>query len=254
MTKSALSKFGDLGRLIEDESYYEPPAVDRTLYDLNNDPDGINKLLLQEAVKLRQKAILKMYNERANFYGYILGTLSLESTDELKRHKNYDNFNSTLDVLELWKALKDIHLTQTTSKIDSVVMKAAKDDYCNCRQTEFESITEFKARFDARLLAYEQHNNPKLTDNQIAMDFLFALEKSRYAEFIQEILNDLAKETMKPLKDLNQIHVLASTRIVVKSNPRVTGGASFATLDSQIKKKKEERRRQRERRKGKIER
>lgn len=78
----------------------------------------------------------------------------------------------------LWKALKDIHLTQIASKIDAVI-KASKDDYNNCRQGEFESIMEFKAKFDARFLAYDQHGNPKPDDNQVAMEFLYALDKSR---------------------------------------------------------------------------
>jgi len=75
MGKSALEKFGDLGRLIETEAYYDPPIVNRALYDLANDPDGMNKVLLQEALKARQKNIIKMEKERSNFYGYILVTL-----------------------------------------------------------------------------------------------------------------------------------------------------------------------------------
>ena len=157
--------------------------------------------------------------------------------DELKRHKEYATFNVTLDVLALWKALKDIHMTQTTSKIDAVIKKAAKGDYNNCAQGEFESITEFKTRFDAKLLAYTQHGNPKLTDNQVAMDFMYALDKSRYASFIQEIINDLAKKTMSDLKDLNEIYVLAASRVIVRTNSKVVGGATFATLDS-LKKSK----------------
>ena len=184
IVKSALEKYGDLGRLIEDEAYYVPPEIDQTKYDLVNDPNGLNKLLLQEALKARQKNIIKMESDRANFYGYILGTISNESLDELKRAKDYSKFNSELDVLALRKALKLIHMTQTTSKVDAIVSKAAKDDYNNMRQTQFQSITEYKAEFDSRLLAYEQHGNPNLSDNQIAMDFLYGLDKYRYASFI----------------------------------------------------------------------
>ena len=233
---NALDRFGDLGRVIEIERYYDPPAVDDTKYDLTNDPNGVNKMRLIEAHKIREKKITKMEDDRSNLFGFILKKLSRESLEEVKHHVNWAQFNSTKDVLEFWLALKDVHMTLTTSKIDSVVQKAAKDDYNNCRQNKFESIAEYKARFDARLMSYNQHGNPAISDDQVAMDFLYGLDKSRYAAFIEEILNDLAKETMKPLKDLNQIYVLAATRIVVKVNSRVTGGASFATLDSQTKK------------------
>jgi hypothetical protein len=108
MAKVCLEKYGDLGRLIKDEKYYEPPEVDRSKYPLSDDkdPDGINKMLLQEALKARQKAVLKMANERASFYGFVLNKLSNESLDELKRHEKYSTFDPALDVLELWKALQ----------------------------------------------------------------------------------------------------------------------------------------------------
>lgn len=220
---NALDRFGDLGRVIEIEKYYYPPEVDDTKFDLTNDPNGINKMRLMEAHKIREKKITKMEDDRSNLFGFILKKLSRESLEEVKHHVNWVKFNSNKDVLDFWLALKDVHMTLTTSKIDSVVQKAAKDDYHNCRQNEFESIAEYKARFDARLMSYNQHGNPDLTDNQVAMDFLYGLDKSRCAAFIEEILNDLAKETMKALKDLNQIYVLAATRIVVKVNSRVTG-------------------------------
>ena len=121
MIKNALERYGDLGRLIEDERYFEPPPIDRSAYDLINDPDGFNKQLLLEALKARQKMMIKMQNDRSNLYGFILGKLSPESIDELKRHSEYNDFNTQLDVLKLWRALKAIHMTMTTSKIDTLL-------------------------------------------------------------------------------------------------------------------------------------
>ena len=72
-------------------------------------------------------------------------------------------------------------MNHTTSNIDAVE-KAAEDDYNNLRHIQF--ITEFKAEFDARLLTYAEHRNLQLSDNQIAMDFLYSLDKSRYSSFI----------------------------------------------------------------------
>jgi len=231
LSKAALEKYGDLGRLIEDEQYYEPPQVDRSKYDLNNDPDGFNKILLQEALKARQKLVLKMESERASFYGSLMTRLSNESVDAVKRDSKYGTFSKSLDVLELYKAVKSIHVRSTVSTIDEVVAKQAKDDYNNVKQGEFESIVSYKANFDVRLAEYQHQCKVTLDDNAIAMDFLYGLDKSRYASFIEEILNDLAKRTLVRLKDLNQIYELAANRIVIKPNSKIHGGASYTTLD-----------------------
>ena len=74
-----------------------------------------------------------------------------------------------------------MHMTQTTSKINSVVEKATKDDCNGCKHTEYDSITKFKARFDTRLLANNQDGNRN--DNEVA-DFLYSLDKLRYVQFI----------------------------------------------------------------------
>ena len=238
LSKVALEKYGDLGRLVEDEQYYDPPQVDRSKYDLNNDADGFNKILLQEALKARQKLVLKMESERASFYGYLMTRLSNESVDAVKRDSKYGTFSKSLDVLELYKAIKSIHVRSTVSTIDEVVAKQAKDDYHNVKQGEFESIVSYKANFDVRLAEYQHQCKVTLDDNAIAMDFLYGLDKSRYASFIEEILNDLAKKTMAKLKDLNQIYELAANRIVIKQNSKIQGGASFTTLDKLKKKGK----------------
>lgn len=79
---NALDRFGDLGRIIETEKYYNPPEVDENKYDLANDPSGINKIRLIEAHKIRDKKITKMEDDRASLFGFILKKLSRESLEK----------------------------------------------------------------------------------------------------------------------------------------------------------------------------
>ena len=46
---ACMEKYKNLGRLIMDETYYIPPAVDAALFDLANDPHKIEKGRLREA-------------------------------------------------------------------------------------------------------------------------------------------------------------------------------------------------------------
>jgi hypothetical protein len=85
MTVAALEKFGNLGRLIQDESYYDPPAVNTQLYDLVNDPHGIQRALLIKAYEARDKEMRNMEKERASMFAYLLSKISRESLDEISR-------------------------------------------------------------------------------------------------------------------------------------------------------------------------
>jgi Mg-chelatase subunit ChlI len=94
------------------------------------------------------------------------------------------------------------------------------------------SIVDYKRSFDSRLQAYEFSGNKKMEDGDIALDFMYGLDNARYAEFKAEIVNDAAKV----IKDLNEMYVLASRRVVVKKNQTTIAGASFATLADKVTK------------------
>jgi hypothetical protein len=72
-----------------------------------------------------------------------------------------------------------------------------------------------------------------MTDANIAMDFMYGLDNERYAEFKAEIVNDIAKDVMKTPKDLNDMYVLASRRVVMKKSQGASAGASFLTVADQ---------------------
>ncbi len=193
LSRAAIEKYGDLGRLVETGEYFEPPELNIEDYDLDNDPHGVNVVDYREDRKERRRKIAQMEADKPKMYAMILGKLSTESMDELKRHEDYEDFNREKDPLMLWLAITMIHQVASVSKVASVVKKAARDKYASMRQGQFETIITFKERFDAAVEAYNDMGNPEMSDGDIAMDFLNGLDDNRYAEFKVEIINDIAK-------------------------------------------------------------
>ena len=136
------------------------------------------------------------------------------------------------------------------SKMPGIIKKSARQEYEKCHQGEFESIVDFKRRFDTRLEIYKSSGNEEIKAEDAAMDFLYALDDNRYAEFKAELVNDLTKGTLEESpKTVNDMYVMASRRVVVKKNQTTLGGASFATtLADNSGRKKGERNREKGRR------
>jgi hypothetical protein len=63
-----------------------------------------------------------------------------------------------------------------------------------------------------------------------AMDFMYGLDNTNYAEFKADVVNDMQKGSSVILDDANKMYVVASRRVVVKAG-KDRGGATFATLD-----------------------
>ena len=104
MYTACLEKYGDLARLIENEEYYNPPAIKEDEFPGWKD-DEIMKTLYIGEVKARQKIVRQMKDDRTKMYAYILSKLSKESIDEFKHHKDYQMVKGDLSMLGLWVVL-----------------------------------------------------------------------------------------------------------------------------------------------------
>jgi hypothetical protein len=236
---ACMEKYKNLGRLIHDETYYHPPTIDISDFDLTNDPHEIEKARLREAYKRRDKEVADMLVDRTSMYAYIISKLSKESLDEIQGDTGWNQIEVERDPLKLWKVIKSTHQILTTSKVTSVIKKTAREEYAACKQGVFEHIVDYKWRFDARLDALTVSGNTRPTDEDVAMDFMYGLDNGRYAEFKVEIINDLQKGTLtNQIDDLNKMYILASRRVVIKMNKDLPGGATFATVDGQYANKK----------------
>jgi hypothetical protein len=160
LSRAAIEKYGDLGRLVETGEYFDPPEPNIEDYDLDNDPYGVNVADYRADRKDHRRKIAQMDDDKPKMYAMILGKLSTESMDELKRHESYEEFNREKDPLMLWLAITIIHQVASVSKVASVVKKAARDKYATMRQGQFETIITYKERFDAAVEAYNDMENP----------------------------------------------------------------------------------------------
>ena len=120
----------------------------------------------------------------------ILGKLSQESHDEIKRHENYELMNGNKDPLTLWKAIKELHMVSTTSRVESVIKASSRYNYASCKQGAFENIITYKERFDFALQAYKANKNPTMLEKVVAMEFFHGLDDGRYRDFKVECMND----------------------------------------------------------------
>ena len=136
---ACLEKYGDLGRLIEDDEYFVPPIVNKADHffppndDSESEDDGdVLEIYHQgyfESVKQRIKNIAKMKLQQSSMYGYIWSKLSIESDNEVRRHARYAAFSREICSLGLWLAVKESHLVTTASRDVRVIKHNAAQEY-----------------------------------------------------------------------------------------------------------------------------
>ena len=120
-----LEKYKNLGRLIQDEAYYDPPAVDVTAYNLTVDPYQIERSRMTKAYEARDKEIREMKKDRTGMYAYIMSKISKESLDEISRDKDFKQLEVDRDPLSLWLMLKKTHMVSTVSKVETIIKESA---------------------------------------------------------------------------------------------------------------------------------
>ena len=239
LATAAIDRFGYLGELIETGRYYVPPPVDESLYDLDNDPHQLHLGALRREHDKRLQAIIDMRNERPKLYSMITSKLSSESIDEIKRHKDYDVFHVQKDPLALWKAIEETHRVASLSTIETEVRKTARSTYQSISQHPYESIVEYKARFEEALKAYEAMDNPVLKGEDIASDFLHGLDDARYSEFKISVLNNISWGAIEQPKTYNDVYHKARANLSKRKTDTQTFDASFATRSDSFTERKE---------------
>lgn len=68
-------------------------------------------------------------------------------------------------------------------------------------------------------------------DEDKAMDFMYALNGTRYGKFVAEILNEVTKKAIAQPKWLNEIYVVTNPREIVSKGRGSYSGTSFATIE-----------------------
>ena len=238
---SCLEKYGNLGRLIEDNAYWMPDEIDEEKYEPQTGESEaqkeMRKIELQSTMKYRLSTINEMKRNRPNMYAYIYSKLSTESEDEIKREADFSTFSTEVDPLSLWKAVNKTHLISVASTSKTVMKRNAFSEYAKCKQGAFEDLFKFKERFSMKYKAYETQGNAAKDEEDQAMDFLEGLDKSRYGEFIVETLNDVQKGAITQPKSVNEVYTLATKRLVLTKNDSGYG-ASYSTISTRAPRRK----------------
>jgi hypothetical protein len=199
-----------------------PPELNKKKYLIkdkkrNEVMTNITEQTMIQDIKERSNLIAKMENNRDNMFAYIESKLSKESLDEVKRHKDYEAVRDSVDPLQLCSIVKELHMVTTASRVEAVVKRKSWEEYAMCKQGIFESLMDYKASFDVKYESYVAQGNPEKDESDQAMDILEGLDKSKYGEFVVEVINDVAKGSMSPPKSVNKVFVLANTRLIVKN-------------------------------------
>ena len=180
----AKSRYGLLGRMVDDREYYVPPEVvfDMDAIEGDNPMARLAYCAVAEEVKERHKIISKMKADRVKLYADLYGQMSSESEDLIKRNENYDEFSTENDPLGLLMAIIGTHQFEATA-VGGLDKKKARDAYSDMKQSRFENLTAFKERFDFGYEAYLGAGNAIIDDEDIAMDFFNALNQDQFGTF-----------------------------------------------------------------------
>ena len=216
--------------MIKDDEYFVPQAVNKADHVPPSKDDGeseddedILKVYHQgyvESIKQRIKDIAKMKSQRSLMYGYIQSKLGIESDNEVRQHARYAAFSREVCPLGLWLAVRETHLVTTTSRDARVIKHNAAQEYGRLRQGAFQSLIDFKRQFNLRYKAYVSLGNDAKDKEDQAIDFLKALDKSRYGEFVVEYLNRIGFGSIWIPGNIKEVYDLANARLQVKRSSK----------------------------------
>ena len=230
LTVAALEKYNDLGRMFDLGAYFSPEQVDPEMYDLEDDPHGLNIGDLRDARKGRNRRIERMKADRAALFAFMLMNVSNESLDAIKLEEGWDEAYDNKDPLSLWRLLETTHRVGIASRIPAVLKAESRRAYQSCAQSTYESIVKFKERFDDLLASYVEHENPEMDEDDVAMDFYRALDNSRYASFKTNLVNNINSGAIEQPATLNEMYTQAAAFLVpTKLQHAGTHKTAFAT-------------------------
>jgi hypothetical protein len=100
----SLREFGNLGKLIQRGTYFQPGYVPPSLPD--NITSTMQNVLTLEALKEHQKALDKMKNDRPKLFELIMQHFSAESKDEIRDSPDFEEWYAETNPEKLWQAIE----------------------------------------------------------------------------------------------------------------------------------------------------
>ena len=217
--------YKDLGRIIDDLQYYEPPPVAYDTRELAEakDPGGVKRAMVIEKVKARERRIMAMLEDRTPLFAVIWGQLSPESEEKIRLHPTYEaQIKPGNDPLALWNAIRATHMV-TASGAEIMGKEYVLERYYRMRQKPSEGLTQFKQRMDDTIKAMASFGiEPPAAAHQ-AVHFIRGLDDYRYAHFKAELENQVACKIRDFPPSLADAYVEAGRYKVAVHKPRLSG-------------------------------
>ena len=190
--------YGDIADIFRKSAYpdYKMPEYNLEDFTERADPLGIKREELREQIKIRAKRIATLEENKPKIYALIKSQISRECLSAISMVAEFRDIEVTRDPLKLWKAVSTMNLVDMrNADIDSAKAKA-QQAFNQCRMLFYESLSDFKTRFELRLRIYqslwsaesgdgEEVQELKIPGSLVAQYFIDKLDPERYAT-IQE--------------------------------------------------------------------
>lgn len=209
----AMGKYGEVAcyiiRLDENPMPKEPKKEDVPV----EDPQEIqNKIAAYKRYVDRK---IEVDRQLPRFYSCLMSFLSQNSLDAVKSEDEFEEIDANHDAHRLWKLIRITHRENSCKAENKEVTKAkVRCAYHNVVQSANESIVAFRERFDDALWLYNEFDNPKMNERDIAMDFLLKLDDARYLDFKIGLVNNVNKGLLQWPGTVNDIFQMAKNHIV----------------------------------------
>lgn len=209
LSNAAQLEYGDCGRLVETGKKFVPEEV-TSLEDRKKTEEAKKGSKLEKAEvdaieaeyvddrKNRQRIIRELKNKETQLYNYVWSVMSKDSQDAVKMEAEYPDFNKTKNPEALWKAIEATHLLKDKSTDENVRINSARKEYVTIAKGQYESLPDYKTRFDAVLKTHETLCGKKEVEAQVALAFVEGLNSSAYETVQLYVTNRLTAGEVVP--------------------------------------------------------
>ena len=106
---------------------------------------------MKETVRVRIKRLAALEENKPKLYAVIKGQLSRESLNRVSAHPDYNAADLKRDPKKLWSIVINTHLLNCREMDIDVAKTKAQVAFNQCKMMFYESLTDFKVRFELRL-------------------------------------------------------------------------------------------------------
>ena len=224
--------FGLLSRLLDTNEYHVHNQPDHPSgADTWADRTEEEKESLIQTYKCDMKHWRKqehaMKDNRPHMYSLMIGALSPESKERIEAAEDWDDIDSKMDPLRLWKRIYQTHSAGGDLSIPIFAKSKAEHAYLNTRQGPEESLTSYRKRFTDAVRAYKAAFEEEPEADRQAYQYMCGLDKARFAVFRAELENNAILGVKNIPKTVARMHAAAEAYKVVVHNKIVETNTVF---------------------------